>query len=208
MRKTILAALLVIGVLAANPSPSRAQATTWQIDPANSAATFSVRHLMISTVRGEFGKLTGMVNLNEKDITTSSVEATIDATTVNTSVPQRDNDLKSANFLDVANYPTMTFRSKQITPAGEGRWKMTGDLTIYGVTKEVIFDVEGPTPPIQMGRATLRGASATTKINRKDFGITWNRALDTGTAVVSDEVTISIDLEFHLQPPAPAGSGN
>ena len=208
MRKTLFATLLAGVVLAASPSPSRAQATTWQIDTAHSAATFSVRHLMISTVRGEFSKLTGVVTLDEKDMTKSSVEVTIDATTVNTREPRRDTHLKSADFFDVTNHLTMTFRSKQITPAGEGRWKMTGDLTIRGVTKEVTFDVEGPSAPIQVGNATIRGASATVKISRKDFGVAWNRTLETGTEVVSDEVTISIDLEFRKQPPAPTTGGN
>ena len=162
---------------------------------------------MISTVRGEFSKLTGVVTLDEKDMTKSSVEVTIDATTVNTREPRRDTHPKSADFLDVAINPTMTFRSKQITPAGEGRWKMTGDLTVRGVTKEVTFDVEGSTPAIQVGNATVRGASATVKISRKDFGVAWNRTLETGTVVVGDEVTISMDIEFRKQPPA-AGSGS
>ena len=207
MRKTLFATLLAAVIVAASPSPSRAQATTWQIDTAHSAATFSVRHLMISTVRGEFSKLTGVVTLDEKDMTKSSVEVTIDATTINTREPRRDTHLKSADFFDVANHPTMTFRSKQITTAGEGRWKMTGDLTIRGVTKEVAFDVEGPSPPLQMGNAMIRGAAATVKINRKDFGVAWNRTLETGTVVVGDEVTISIDLEFRKQPPAATPGG-
>ena len=207
MRKTLFATLLAVALLAAGPSPSGAQATPWQIDPAHSAATFAVRHLMISTVRGEFSKLTGVVNLDEKDMTKSSVEVTIDATTINTREARRDNHLKSADFLDVANHPTMTFRSKQITAASEGRWKMTGDLTIRGVTKEVTFDVEGPTPAIQVGNATVRGASATAKINRKDFGVAWNRTLETGGVVVSEEVTITIDLEIRKQPPAATPGG-
>jgi len=205
-KRSLLAILVVTFLLASFPALSRAQTEAWQIDPAHSAATFSVRHLMISTVRGEFGKMSGVVNLDEKDISKSSVEVTIDTTTINTRVPRRDDDLKSANFLDVANHPTMTFKSKQIVVAGEGRWKMTGDLTIRGVTKEVTFDVEGPSPPVNMGRAIVRGASATTRINRKDFGVAWNRTLETGTVVVGDEVTIAVDLEFRKQPPAPAAA--
>lgn len=203
-RRTIFAILVVTFLLTSFLTLAHAQTEVWQIDPSHSAATFSVRHLMISTVRGEFGKTTGVVNLDEKDISKSSVEVTIDTTTINTRVPRRDDDLRSANFLDVANHPTMTFKSKQIVPAGEGRWKMTGDLSIRGVTKEVTFDVEGPTPPVSTGRAIVRGASATTRINRKDFGVAWNRTLETGTAVVGDEVTITVDLEFRKQPPAPA----
>ena len=208
MKKILVFVLLASALFAASPSPSHAQATTWQIDPAHSAATFSVRHLMISTVRGEFNGLKGAVNLDESDMTKSSVEVTIDATTINTREPRRDTHLKSPDFFDVATYPTMTFKSRQIAPAGSGRWRMTGDLTIRDVTKEVTFDVEGPTDAIKMGPVMVRGASATTKINRKDFHVAWNRTTETGTVVVGDEVTISIDLEFRKQPQAPPAGGN
>ena len=118
----------------------------WTIDPAHSAAHFSVRHLMISNVRGEFSKLAGNVILDPADLTRSTVEVSLDTASVNTREPQRDEHLRSADFFDVANYPSMTFRSKRITSAGPERFKLTGDLTIRGVTKEVTFDVEGPTP--------------------------------------------------------------
>jgi len=197
--------LRVAALLIAATLPCSAQVGTWQIDPAHSAAQFSVRHMMISTVRGEFQKLSGTMQIDDKDITKSSVEVTIDATTVDTRVAQRDADLKSPNFLDVANFPTITFKSKSVSAAGEGRLKVTGDLTIHGVTKEVVLDVEGPTAAIKMGNNLRRGASGTTKINRKDFGITWSRTLDGGGMVVSEEVNITLDVEFTQRAqPAPA----
>jgi polyisoprenoid-binding protein YceI len=192
MRSTLrVAALLLIAAISCS-----AQVTTWQIDPAHSAAQFSVRHMMISTVRGEFQKMTGTVQLDDKDITKSSVEVTIDTTTVDTRVPNRDADLKSPNFLDVAQFPTMTFKSKSVSKAGEGHLKVVGDLTLHGVTREVVLDVEGPSPAIKMGNNLRRGVSATTKINRKDFGINWSRTLDGGGMVVSEEVNITLDVEF------------
>lgn len=195
MRSTLrAAALLLVATISCS-----AQVTTWQIDPAHSAAQFAVRHMMISTVRGEFHKLSGTLVLDEKDITKSTIEVTIDATTVDTREERRDNHLKSADFLDVANFPTMTFKSKSVSAAGEGRLKVTGDLTIRGVTKEVVLDVEGPTSPIKQGNSTRRGVSATTKINRKDFGVSWSRALDGGGVVVSDDVNITLDVEFLLK---------
>ena len=201
MRSILRAAVLLL----AASLPSAAQVNTWQIDPAHSAAQFSVRHMMISTVRGDFQKMTGTLQLDEKDITKSSIEVTIDATTVDTREPRRDADLRSANFLDVANFPTITFKSKSVSAAGEGRLKVIGDLTIHGVTKEVVLDVEGPTPAIKMGNSQRRGASGTTKINRKDFGIMWSRTLDGGGMVVSEEVNITLDVEFiQRAQPAPA----
>jgi polyisoprenoid-binding protein YceI len=201
MRSILRAAVLLM----AAALPCAAQVSTWQIDPAHSAAQFSVRHMMISTVRGEFQKLSGTVQIDDKDITKSSVEVIIDATTVDTRVAQRDADLKSPNFLDVANFPTITFKSKSVSKAGDGGLKVTGDLTIHGVTKEVVLDVEGPTPVVKMGNNLRRGASATTKINRKDFGITWSRTLDGGGMVVSEEVNITLDVEFTQRAqPAPA----
>ena len=208
MSKVRTRLILLAALLAATPALLFAQAAPWQIDPVHSNTQFSVRHLMISNVRGEFTKVTGTVNLDEKDMTKSTVEVTIDTATINTREPKRDAHLKSADFSDVANHPTMTFRSKRITPAGEGRFRMTGDLTIRGVAKEVTFDVEGPTPAIQVGNSIRRGASATTKINRKDFGVAWNRPLETGGVVVGDEVTITIDVEIQKQTPLPATGGN
>jgi polyisoprenoid-binding protein YceI len=195
MRSILRAAVLLL----AASLPCAAQVSTWQIDPAHSAAQFSVRHMMISTVRGDFQKLTGTLQLDEKDVTKSTIEVTIDTTTVDTREDRRDTHLKSADFLDVVNFPTMTFKSKSVSAAGEGRLKVTGDLTIRGVTKEVVLDVEGPTPAIKMGNSTRRGVSATTRINRKDFGVSWSRTLDGGGVVVSDDVNITLDVEFLLK---------
>ena len=180
------------------PSP-----TQWQIDPAHSAAHFSVRHLMISNVRGEFGKVSGNVVLDPSDPTKSTVEVIVDATTIDTREPQRDEHLRSADFFDVANHPAITFRSKQITAAGAGRFKVTGDLTIRGVTRTVSFDVDGPTPPVKDPWGNVRaGVSATAKINRKDFGLVWNALTEAGGVVVGDEVSITFEAELVQKVPA------
>ena len=180
------------------PSP-----TQWQIDPAHSAAHFSVRHLMISNVRGEFSKVSGNVVLDPSDLTKSTVEVIVDATTIDTREPQRDEHLRSADFLDVANHPSITFRSKQITAAGAGRFKVTGDLTIRGVTRTVTFDVDGPTPPVKDPWGNVRaGVSATAKINRKDFGLVWNALTEAGGVVVGDEVSITFEAELIQKAPA------
>ena len=180
--------------------------TQWQIDPAHSAAHFSVRHLMISNVRGEFGKVSGNVVLDPSDLTKSTVEVSVDATTINTREPQRDEHLRSADFFDVANHPAITFRSKQITTAGAGRFKVTGDLTIHGVTKEVVLDVDGPSAPIKDPWGNQRtAASASAKINRQDYGVKWNATMDNGGVVVGDDVAITIDVEM-IQPAAKAGN--
>jgi polyisoprenoid-binding protein YceI len=180
------------------PSP-----TQWQIDPAHSAAHFSVRHLMISNVRGEFSKVSGNVVLDPSDFTKSTVEVIVDATTIDTREPQRDEHLRSADFLDVANHPSITFRSKQITAAGAGRFKVTGDLTIRGVTRTVTFDVDGPTPPVKDPWGNVRaGVSATAKINRKDFGLVWNALTEAGGVVVGDEVSITFEAELIQKAPA------
>jgi len=179
------------------PSP-----TQWQIDPAHSAAHFSVRHLMISNVRGEFGKVSGNVVLDPSDLTKSTVEVIVDATTIDTREPQRDEHLRSADFFDVANHPAITFRSKQIMAAGAGRFKVTGDLTIRGVTRTVTFDVDGPTPPVKDPWGNVRvGVSATAKINRKDFGLVWNALTEAGGVVVGDEVSIAFEAELIQKAP-------
>ena len=175
----------------------------WQLDPAHSAAHFSVRHLMISNVRGEFGKVSGNVVLDPSDPTKSTVEVSVDTATIDTREPQRDEHLRSADFLDVANHPAITFRSKRITAAGADRFKVAGDLTIRGNTREVTLDVEGPTPPIKDPWGNVRtGVSATTKINRKDFGLVWNALTETGGVVVGDEVSITFEAELVQKAPA------
>jgi len=176
---------------------SVAGAQTWQIDPMHSAAQFSVRHLGISTVRGQFEKLSGSVTYDPAALGKTSISASIDANSVNTRVETRDNDLRSPNFFDVATYPTITFKSKRIDPSGPGKLKVVGDLTIHGVTKEVTLDVDGPTPAIKdpMGNSRM-GASASTKINRRDFGVNG------APTMAGDEVMITLDIEmFAPQPP-------
>lgn len=177
--------------------PVVAQPVSWHIDPLHSSAQFSVRHMMISTVRGQFGGVRGKIVFDPKDLGTATVEATIDCTTVNTGEPKRDADLKTAEFFDVKKYPVMTFKSKRVVAAGPGKLKMTGDLTINAITREVVLDMEGPTPPIKdtQGREKV-GISAETKISRKEFGILYNPILETGGVTVSDEVKIVLEIEL------------
>jgi polyisoprenoid-binding protein YceI len=173
------------------------KSTEWQIDPAHSAAHFSVRHLMISNVRGEFNKLSGIVILSPADLTRSTVEISLETSSLNTREPQRDEHLRSADFFDVANYPAITFRSTRIAPAGEEHFKLTGDLTIRGVTKEITFDVEGPIPAMKDPWGNVRaGVMATAKINRKDFGLVWNVPIEGGGVLVGNEVSITIEAEL------------
>jgi len=176
---------------------SLARASDWTIDPAHTSAQFAVRHMMVSTVRGDFGKVSGTVKLDEKDLTKSSVDATIDASSIDTRVEKRDQHLKSPDFLDVEKYPTITFKSTKVEPGAEGHYNVSGNLTLHGVTKPVTLDVEGSPKPVNdaMGKARL-GGMASTKINRKDFGLVWNKALETGGVAVGDEVTITIDVEL------------
>lgn len=168
---------------------------TYEIDPAHSSVHFSVRHLMVSNVRGEFTKVTGTIRFDSDNPAASSVEAAIDASSINTREAQRDTHLKSADFLDSDKFPTITFRSKHIEPR-EGGGTVTGDLTIHGVTREITLTVEDLTPEVQdpWGKRRI-GASATTKLNRKDFGVAWNAALETGGLVVGDEVKVNIEVE-------------
>jgi len=181
-------------------APQTSKPTQWQIDPAHSAAHFSVRHLMISNVRGEFTKLSGSALITPADRTKSTVEITIEAASVNTREPQRDEHLRSTDFFDVANYPVLTFRSKRIEALGAENFKLTGDLTIRGVTKEVTFDVEGPTPPVKDPWGFIRaGVTASTKVNRKDFGLVWNALTEAGGVVVGDDVKITIEAELIQQ---------
>ena len=185
---------------AASTAQSAKQSTKpveWQIDPAHSAAHFSVRHLMISNVRGEFSKLSGTVVIDPADVTKSTVEVGLEVASINTREPQRDEHLRSADFLDAANHPAITFRSQRITAAGPNHFKLTGDLTIRGVTKEVTFDVDGPTPPVKDPWGNVRaGITATEKINRQDFGLVWNALIEGGGVLVGDEVSITIEAEL------------
>src|ERR1700716_357569 len=174
-----------------------ATTTTWNIDPVHSVAEFKVKHMMISNVKGQFAIVTGILSLDEGDVTRSRVEASLDAASVNTRDAQRDAHLKSADFFDVEKFPTLSFKSTGIRQVRDGELAAEGDLTIRGVTRKVVFSVEGPTPPAKDPWGNTRVAvSATTKINRKDFGLTWNTALETGGILVGDEVTITLDVQF------------
>jgi polyisoprenoid-binding protein YceI len=188
---------LTAGLATALSLPGAAANSNWQIDPAHSSAQFSVRHMAISTVRGAFSKVSGTVALDDKDISKSTVDVSIDANSVDTRVPDRDNDLRSDKFFDVAHHPSITFKSKKVEQVAPGKLKVTGDLTIRGTTKEVVLDVEGPTAPMKDPWGNTRtAATATTKINRQDFGVKWNAALDNGGVVVGDDVSIVIDVEL------------
>ncbi|HEY1424374.1 MAG TPA: YceI family protein [Candidatus Acidoferrum sp.] len=179
---------------------SPAATTTWLIDPKHTAAGFAVKHLMISTVRGQFKGVTGTVTVDDQDVSKSVVDVTIDASTVDTGEPMRDKDLKSDHFFDVANYPTLTFKSIKVEQVSAGKLKVTGDLTIHGVTKEVVLDVEGPSPPIKDPQGNTRVAiNASTTVNRQDFGVKWNANIDGGGVVVSDQVSITIDMEMTMK---------
>jgi len=197
-RKTAFAKLAVSAALAAvMVFPASAATTTWQIDPAHTAAGFAVKHLMISTVRGQFKGVNGAVVWDDQDISKSTIDVTIDAKTIDTSEPKRDEDLRSEKFFDTAKYPTITFKSKKIENVSAGKLKVTGDLTIRGVTKEVVLDIEGPSNPVKDPWGNTRiAASATTKVNRQDYGVKWNANIDGGGVVVGDDVNITIDLEM------------
>jgi polyisoprenoid-binding protein YceI len=188
---------LASGLAAALSLPSAAATSNWQIDPRHSSAQFAVRHMGIATVRGAFSNVNGTITLDDKDITKSTVDVTIDVNSVDTREPGRDNDLRSDHFFDVAHFPTMTFKSKKVEQLAPGKLKVTGDLTIRGTTKEVVLDVDGPTAPIKDTWGNQRSAVfAATKINRQDFGVKWNATLDNGGVVVADEVSINIDVEM------------
>jgi polyisoprenoid-binding protein YceI len=174
-----------------------AATTTWNIDPTHSIAEFKVKHLMISNVKGQFPKVAGVLTLDEADGSRSSVQATIEVASIETRDAQRDAHLKSADFFDVEKYPSMTFRSTKVNASAAGEGTVEGDLTIRDATRRVVFQVEGPTAPTKDPWGKLRvGVSATTKISRKEFGLTWNAALEAGGVMIGDEVTITLDVEF------------
>ena len=182
---------LAAGLAAALSLPALAATSDWQIDPAHSSAQFAVKHLAISTVRGAFTSVKGSVQFDDKDITKSTVDVTIDVNSVDTRVPARDKDLRSDHFFDADHFPTITFKSKNVEQVAPGKLKVTGDLTIRGTTKEVVLDVDGPTAPIKDPWGNQRiGVNASAKITRQDFGVTY------GPGVVGDEVTITIDVEM------------
>jgi polyisoprenoid-binding protein YceI len=188
----VAVAAMVLG----STSGARADRTPFDVDGAHTSAHFAVKHLVVSTVRGAMGAVSGVFYFDENDPTKSSIEVTIDVAGIDTRNAKRDDHLRSPDFFDVANHPTITFKSKSAEKVGEGKFKVTGDLTIKGVTKEVVLDVEGSTTPITdpFGNVKLGGA-ARTKINRQDFGVKWSKTMDGGGLVVGDEVDITIDIE-------------
>lgn len=189
--------LTTLSTIIALTLPGLAAASSWTIDQDHSNVGFKVKHLMVSNVKGEFSRFSGNLEIDDKDVTKSKVAVSIETPSITTGVTKRDDHLKSPDFFDVAKYPTMTFVSKKVQKVGNDRLKVYGDLTLHGVTKGVILDVEGPTRAYKDPWGNIkRGASATTKINRKDFGLTWNAAIESGGVVVGDEVTISLEVEL------------
>jgi polyisoprenoid-binding protein YceI len=191
-----LTVAIALGLSGQTAAPQTAP-DAWHIDPNHSAAYFSVRHLMISTVRGQFNGVNGVVHYDPKHMTDASVEATIDCRTLNTGVAKRDDQMRGPDFFDTKRFPTMKFKSKRVSLAGSGKLKIDGDLTINDITRPVVLDAEVPSPPIKdaQGREKI-GLSAATKIDRKDFHIIWNEILESGGVAVADEVSITLDIEL------------
>lgn len=170
--------------------------THWDIDPSHSSANFSIRHMMIAKVHGGFSRLSGSLCLDRNDVANSSIEAIIDASSIDTREPKRDEHLRSADFFDVQKFPSITFSSKRVVPSGEG-FRVEGELSIHGIIREVALEVEGPELEVKDPWGNVKiGASATTRIKRKDFGLSWNAALETGGVLVGDDVTITLDIQF------------
>jgi len=203
MKNIKVLALAATGVLLV---PALARASTWDIDPAHTSIEFSVRHMMVSTVKGQFEKVKGTLELDDKDVTKSTVEVTIDVGSVNTHEAKRDGHLKSPDFFDTAKFPAATFKSTKVQKAGKNKLKVTGDFRLHGVTKPVVLEVEGPTEAFKTPfGTTVRGIHAIGKIDRKDFEIGWNKVLDNGGVVVGNEVTLDLSAELteKVAPAAP-----
>jgi polyisoprenoid-binding protein YceI len=196
---------LLASVLALVPALALAAPTTFNIDPSHSQVGFAVKHLVISTVRGQFAKYEGKVAVDDADPTRSTVEATIDVASLDTRVADRDAHLKSPDFFDVAKYPTMTFKSTKVAKAGKDKLAVTGDLTLHGVTKPVVLEVATSPEVKGMFGETRRAFAATTKIDRKAFGLAWNKVVEAGPAV-GDEVTITLELEAVKDAPKAASN--
>lgn len=187
-------------------APALVHAAEYDIDPAHSSASFTVKHMMVSNVRGEFRKVEGKASWSKPDLSDASVDVTIDASSIDTRDAKRDAHLKSADFFDVQKFPTLTFKSKKVEKGKQaGHVTLVGDLTIHGVTKQVAFDVTGPSPEMKAPWGQIRvGAEASAKINRKDFGLTWNKALEAGGVLVGDDVNIDFAVELVKKPPMKA----
>lgn len=200
---------LLLSPLAVLLAAAPVAASEWDIDASHTTAQFAVRHMMVTTVRGQFEKVAGTVSLDDKDATKSSINIDIDAASINTREPKRDEHLRSPDFFDVKNHPKVTFRSTKIEKAGKDKFKVTGDLTMRGVTKPVVLTVNGPSAPAKNPWGmTVRGVSATGKLNRKDWGLNWNKALEAGGLLVADEVELQIDAELIEKAPAAAAAAS
>lgn len=194
--KRFISLVLSIALMA----PLNVLAATYTLDPSHTTIGFKVKHLMIANVKGSFEKFKGTVNIDEKDIARSKVNVTVEVASINTNIVKRDEHLRSGDFFDVAKYPVIIFESTKVERAGADKLKVTGNLTIKGVTKQVVLAVEGPSGEIKSPQGVAkRGASAAAAINRQDFGVSWNRTLDAGGVLVGDEVQISIDAELDRQ---------
>ncbi len=203
----LLAVSLLVSGLFASQGQAKEQIATstgWTIDPAHSSARFTVKHMMISNVNGSFGKVTGNVQYDGQNLPKSNVDAVIDVSSINTNEPKRDEHLKSKDFFDAEKFPTITFKSKKITTTDDG-FKILGTLTMHGVSKDITLDAEPMGPVVNAHGKTRTGTSASAKVNRKDFGIAFNQALDNGGAVVSDDVKITLDVELVQAAPKPQG---
>lgn len=216
---SLVVALAAVPVLAQTPPTPPAGQTTqaqpqrppqpplgpveWRIDPSHSAANFSVRHNVVSTVRGQLGRISGTVQYDGSNVNSISADVSIDLKGLNTQNQNRDDHLRTNDFFDVENHPNLTFVSKRVEPGTNGGFKLVGDLTIRGNTKEVVLDAEPPAPIVKTARDVRTGTSATTKISRKEFGILWNRMIET-LPVVGDEISITIDIQL-IRPEPPAG---
>ena len=194
--KRILVFVLSVALLA----PLNALAATYTLDPAHTTIGFKVKHLMIANVKGSFEKFKGTIVVDEKDITKSKVNVSIEIASINTNISKRDEHLRSGDFFDAVKYPVMTFDSTKVERVGADALKVTGNLTIKGVTKQVVMTVDGPSGEIKSPQGVAkRGASAVATINRQDFGVSWNKKLDAGGVVVADDVHIIIDAELDRQ---------
>jgi polyisoprenoid-binding protein YceI len=201
---SVAAALLSTSIVASAQAPAGAPAlgpNQWRVDGSHSAAGFSVRHLMVSTVRGQLGAIAGTVEYDGKDVRSIKADVTIDVKAINTQHAKRDEDLRGPDFFDTAKFPTITFKSSRVEPGANGAFKLIGNLTIRGTTKEVVLDVEAPAPVVKGMRGVVTGTTATTKIKRLEYGLKYNAMIEAGP-VVGDEVTITIDLEI-TRPAAP-----
>jgi polyisoprenoid-binding protein YceI len=205
MHRVVLAAVAaatvavtpLTGQAPSGQSQSPSSPTGWQVDSNHTAAQFSVKHLLVSTVRGTLGKVSGTIEYDGKSADSIKADIAIDVNGLNTGTENRDKDLRSENFFDVAKYPTITFKSRRVEPSGQGRFRLIGDLTLHGVTKEVALDVDGPSPILKQANGSQRvGASASTKLNRRDFGLQYNRMIE-AAPVVGDEIVVQIDIEVN-----------